>query len=147
MPVSVLLPGFEDSLGSALVAALEESYRNSARPIKALVLSNPHNPLGRCYSRETLEQCFKFCQQYQLHLISDEVFALSVFESQDLPNPAPFVSALSLDPTALGCDEGKVHVVWSMSKDLAATGIRLARLPVHHRNTSSYFQIGVHSDA
>lgn len=132
MPVSVVLPNFEDSLGSALLTALEKSHRESTRPIKALVLSNPHNPIGRFYTREILEQCFKFCQQYQLHLISDEVFALSVFECQDLPNPPPFVSALSLDPALLGCNKEKIHVVWSMSKDLAASGIRVARLPMHH---------------
>ena len=125
MPVSVVLAGFEDSQSSALIAALEQTLSNSTRPIKALVLSNPHNPLGRCYSRDVLELCFKFCQQHQLHLISDEVFALSVFETQDLPSLPPFVSVLSVDPDLLGCDKTKIHVVWSTSKDLAATGIRL----------------------
>ena len=135
MPVGVVLPNFEDSLGYALLGALEESYRKSVRPIKALVLSNPHNPLGKCYSREVLEQCFKFCQQYQLHLISDEVFALSVFECPDLRNPSPFVSALSVDPVSLGCNNEKIHVVWSLSKDLAASGVRVVCLPVHyHKN-------------
>jgi gliotoxin/aspirochlorine biosynthesis aminotransferase len=50
---------------------------------------------------------------------------LSVFASPDLADPSPFVSALSLHPTSLGCDPERVHVVWSMSKDLAASGVRL----------------------
>ncbi|MCJ1436772.1 hypothetical protein MMC27_006154 [Xylographa pallens] len=132
VPVSVVLPGFEDSLSSALIAALERTLRSSTRPIKALVLSNPHNPLGRCYSRDVLEQCFKFCQQHQLHLISDEVFALSVYGPHDLPNLPPFVSALSVDPDLLGCDKTKIHVVWSTSKDLAASGIRLGCTVTHN---------------
>ena len=119
------MPTFEDAFGSALIVALEETYHNLDCPIKALVLSNPQNPLGRCYSSDILEQCLKFCQRYEIHLISDEVFALSVFASPDLVNPPTFVSALSLRPTLLECDPERVHVVWSMSKDLRVSGIRL----------------------
>jgi hypothetical protein len=35
---------------------------------------------------------------------------------------------LSIDPAQLGCDPERVHVVWSMSKDLAASGVRLVCL-------------------
>ncbi|CAD6594220.1 MAG: hypothetical protein ASARMPREDX12_008481 [Alectoria sarmentosa] len=133
-PVSVPMPKLEESLGPDLIAALEEKYQSSTRPIKALVLSNPHNPLGRCYSKDTLEQCLKFCQQHEIHLISDEVFALSVFASADLADPSTFVSALSLHPKLLDCDPGRVHVVWSISKDLAATGVRLACIATQNKD-------------
>lgn len=116
---------FEESLGPNLIAALEKGFHSSTCPIKAIVLSNPHNPLGRCYSKTILAQCLKFCEQHEIHLVSDEVFALSVFVCPDLADPSTFVSALSLDPTLLGCDFERVHVVWSISKDLAASGVRL----------------------
>ena len=89
------------------------------------MLCNPHNPLGRCYSKGILEDCARFCQSRAIHLISDEVFALSGFKSPDLPDAPQFTSLLSLDLTSLGCDPERVHVVWSMSKDLAASGVRL----------------------
>lgn len=62
------------------------------------------------------------------HLISDEVFALSVLTSPDLADPSTFVSALSLRPKLIDCDPERVHVVWSMSKDLGFSGIRLVIL-------------------
>lgn len=92
------------------------------------MLCNPHNPLGRCYSKKMLEDCAKFCQSRGIHLISDEVFALSSFKSPDLPDVPDFTSVLSLDPKSLGCDPERIHVIWSMSKDLAASGIRLVGL-------------------
>jgi gliotoxin/aspirochlorine biosynthesis aminotransferase len=127
----VVIPDFERSLGPALIGALEEAYQSSSCPIKALVLSNPHNPLGRYYPKEVLEQCMVFCQQHKIHLISDEVFALSGFSSPDFSDIPRFISCLSLDPSVVGCDPERVHVVWSMSKDLAASGIRLVRSFLH----------------
>ena len=79
----------------------------------------------------------QFCQAHDLHLISDEVYALSSFKSSStLP---PFVSALSLldslPETDIegrhkhkdGFNPARVHVIWSMSKDFGCSGIRMVR--------------------
>lgn len=94
--------------------------------IKALLICNPHNPLGRCYPRETLEALLRFCQKYQIHLISDEIYAISVYEDDD--SASGFVSILSIDPTELGVDPTLIHVLYGMSKDFAAAGLRLGCL-------------------
>ncbi|KAJ5903521.1 pyridoxal phosphate-dependent transferase [Penicillium tannophilum] len=132
-PIGVVVPLLEDSFGQAFITALEGSYENAPCPIKALVLANPHNPLGRPYPRSILEKCITFCQERNLHLISDEVFALSSFTCLDIQDPDPFVSCLSIDPTQFGCDPERVHVVWSMSKDLAASGVRLGCVVTRNR--------------
>ncbi|KAB8268857.1 pyridoxal phosphate-dependent transferase [Aspergillus minisclerotigenes] len=132
-PVGVVVPSLEDSFGPALLSALEESYKKASCPIRALVLANPHNPLGRPYSRSILEQCMAFCQRRNIHLVSDEVFALSSFTSPDFTNPEPFVSCLSIDPSRAGCDPQRIHVVWSMSKDLSASGVRLGCVITRNR--------------
>ncbi|KAE8164392.1 pyridoxal phosphate-dependent transferase [Aspergillus tamarii] len=132
-PIGVVVPSLEDSFGPALLSALEESYENAPCPIKALVLANPHNPLGRPYSRSILEQCMAFCQRRNIHLVSDEVFALSSFASPDFTNPESFVSCLSIDPSHAGCDPQRIHVVWSMSKDLSASGVRLGCVITRNR--------------
>ena len=75
-----------------------------------------------------LDGCAKFCQNCGIHLISDEVFAMSSFNSPDLPDASEFTSVLSVDPKSLGCDPERIHVIWSMSKDLAVSGIRLVGL-------------------
>lgn len=67
----------------------------------------------------------KFCQKHGLHFISDEVYALTSFESLDTSNSPPFVSSLALDSATLGYDLSKIHVIWSPSKDFGLSGFRL----------------------
>ncbi|KAG6135952.1 putative secondary metabolism biosynthetic enzyme [Claviceps purpurea] len=91
--------------------------------VKAMIICNPHNPLGRNYPRETLQAIVDFCAERQIHLISDEVYALSQHVQPTSENPsAGFVSALSLDASHA---RGLVHVVYSLSKDFGCNGIRL----------------------
>jgi hypothetical protein len=120
-----------DCLSSAIIPALEEAY-NSAPDrtrIKAVITSNPNNPIMKCWPKDVVRQMMDFCQQRNLHYISDEVFANTVFD----PDAEQFVSALSLlkNPDKDDSDEGKsiiepsmVHVVWSTTKDFGACGVR-----------------------
>lgn len=68
----------------------------------------------------------RFCQKHQIHFISDEVYALSVFGPCD-PNTLPFTSVLSIDPTGI-IDPDLVHVTYAMSKDFGSAGLRLGAL-------------------
>ncbi|KAK6591769.1 hypothetical protein H4I96_12202 [Botrytis cinerea] len=130
-PIPVNVGALDDVFGEGMIPTLEKGLRNATVPVKAMVLTNPHNPLGRCYSKQNLIDLMKFCQRHDLHLISDEVFALSEHECNDLRQPRKFTSALAIDARAHGCDASKIHVIWSMSKDLGATGARL-RLESHY---------------
>ncbi|KAG9941940.1 PLP-dependent transferase, partial [Aureobasidium melanogenum] len=47
--------------------------RDQGISIKALLLCNPHNPLGRCYPLETIKAVMQLCKKYSLHLFADEV--------------------------------------------------------------------------
>jgi aspartate/methionine/tyrosine aminotransferase len=62
-----------------------------------------------------LVELMKLCQKYQIHLISDEIYALSVFKNPEAPNAPGFVSVLSIDTTDI-IDPHLVHVLWGMSK-------------------------------
>jgi len=95
--------------GDALLKAEREGIK-----VKALLICNPHNPLGKCYSVETLKALFKLCHKHKIHLISDEVYALSVFDVAG-SNIAPFTSVLSINPTGLIATD-RIHVLYSMSK-------------------------------
>lgn len=119
----VPIPSLEDP--ASFVTEMEDTLLAATRPIKALILTNPHNPLGRCFSRKQLEHCLKFCHDNNLHLVVDEVFGPMTFEAPDLPQGDRFVSVLSLDCKALGCDPSRVHMIWSPSKVFALSGIRL----------------------
>lgn len=71
----------------------------------------------------------EFCQERELHLISDEVLALA--DLKDVPKRAPkFVSALSLtEPLvpegAVKVDPSRVHIAWSASKLFGMGGFRV----------------------
>jgi 1-aminocyclopropane-1-carboxylate synthase len=125
VPVSF---GTEDPLDVSSVAEYERALLTSLHQgvkIKAIMLCNPHNPLGRCYSRNFLIQLMMLCQKYSVHLISDEIYALSVWrhESSDTQSMQPFTSVLSIDPTGI-LDTALLHVLWGMSKDFGANGLR-----------------------
>lgn len=114
----------------ALVAS-----QNRGITIRAVLLVNPHNPVGRfvnivnqmsqlqmltsiqpgrCYPAETLKEIAKFCDKHNLHLISDEVYASCVFETGD-PDAVPFTSILSVDLTKF-IKPNLVHVLYGFSK-------------------------------
>ncbi|KAF2861289.1 PLP-dependent transferase [Piedraia hortae CBS 480.64] len=141
-PVSVdCVAKYEASLSKA---------REAGTKVVGLFLCNPHNPLGRCYSRETLVELMKFCQRNNLHLISDEIYALSVWENtvDTDPAPNPFTSVLSIDPDGL-IDASRIHVLWGMSKDFGANGLRLGAIISQHNPSlaSSLSALAIYSSA
>lgn len=46
-----------------------------------MIITNPHNPLGQTLSRETLIGYCKFAEKHDLQLISDEIYAMSVYDN------------------------------------------------------------------
>jgi aspartate/methionine/tyrosine aminotransferase len=126
IPVGVPVPP-SDMCTMAELAYLEQGLREGNAKgitIKGVILCNPHNPLGRCYPREVIIAYLRFCETHDLHLISDEIYALSVFSSRDTPHPNPFVSALSIDLESHGVNPSRLHVAYGMSKDFNANGFR-----------------------
>ncbi|KAM5494530.1 putative secondary metabolism biosynthetic enzyme [Microsporum canis] len=114
-------PAAVEKYEEALLAAKAKGIN-----IRVLIIVNPHNPLGRCYPRETIVEIFKFCQKHHIHLVSDEIYALSVFDSGE-SEAMPFISTLSIDPKGL-IDENLLHVMYGMSKDFSAPGLRVGCL-------------------
>ncbi|KAJ8128709.1 hypothetical protein O1611_g4920 [Lasiodiplodia mahajangana] len=107
----------------ALETALQRA-KDAGIAIKGLLISNPHNPLGRCYPPETLLEFASFCEMHQLHLISDEIYAKSVFANPAMPEETPFSSILSLNLENV-INSSLLHVLYGASKDFCANGLRL----------------------
>lgn len=106
--------------------ALDRAWESSERPIRALLLSSPDNPTGRVLDASELSRIIAWTRTRGIHLVSDEIYALSVFGGSD------FVSVSHL--TELGDD---VHVVWAISKDFAASGLRCGFLFSHNERLRS----------
>ena len=128
-----------DPLAVDAVQKYEEAIlkaRSKGQRVAGLMLCHPHNPLGRCYPRDVLIGLMRLCQKHEFHLISDEIYALSVFENMvDLEPPqVRFESVLSINPKGI-IDPARLHVVWGMSKDFGANGIRLGAIISQHNQT------------
>ncbi len=53
---------------------------------RLLILSNPHNPAGICWSRETLARLADFCYERNIIVISDEIHCdLTLFGNKHIP--------------------------------------------------------------
>ncbi|TFK56134.1 PLP-dependent transferase [Heliocybe sulcata] len=115
-----------------------DAYMASNPPIRprAVILCNPNNPLGFNYPRETLLAYCEFAQKWDLHLLCDEIYALSQFANKEKESDGTkrdFVSMLSVDVAReTGCDPARVHVLYGMSKDFGANGLRLGVLVTQH---------------
>ncbi|KAF2634811.1 PLP-dependent transferase [Massarina eburnea CBS 473.64] len=132
--VVVAHPPTYQNYDNYLLPSLQAAYDFSAdkSKIKAILMCNPNNPISRCYTRKSIVECMEFCQERGLHLISDEIFAISSLNGTPTGSP-PFVSALSLtEPLvpegAVKIDPSRVHVVWSASKLFGSSGFRVGCL-------------------
>jgi gliotoxin/aspirochlorine biosynthesis aminotransferase len=117
---------FHQACTDDILPTLQEAYSSSNAPIKALLVPNPHHPLGRCYSADVIKQMMRFCAERRIHYISDEIYGLSTLpESEEDAGPV-FVSALTLADETL-IPRSRLHIVYGISKDFGSSGLRLVR--------------------
>ncbi len=49
---------------------LENHFRNG---VKMMILCNPHNPVGRVWRKEELQELARLCRKYHVYVVSDEI--------------------------------------------------------------------------
>ncbi|KAG8045954.1 hypothetical protein GUJ93_ZPchr0008g12324 [Zizania palustris] len=108
------------------VAALQEAYDEAAAAgmrVCGVLITNPSNPLGTTVKRTVLEDILDFVVCKNIHLISDEIYSGSVFAAPDLVSVAELVESRARH----GGDDvaNRVHIVYSLSKDLGLPGFRV----------------------
>ena len=105
--------------------ALLEAYQSAQNrnlKVKGVLVTNPSNPLGTTISTQELNLLLQFIASKNLHLISDEIYSGTVFQT-----PA-FVSVMEiLNQNYKHNDQirKQVHIVYSLSKDLGLPGFRV----------------------
>ena len=127
---------FSPDIITAYAARLTQAEADGVK-VKALLICNPHNPSGLCYPVETLLGLMRFCASHSIHLISDEIYALSVYPTT--PSAVPFTSALSIDAADV-IDQGSVHVLYGLSKDFGVPGLHLGSLITRNVKLRSAFR-------
>lgn len=58
-----------------------KKLKENGLKVKAFIHCNPHNPLGDIYDEETTLNLMKVCKKHSIHFISDEIYALSIFDT------------------------------------------------------------------
>jgi aspartate/methionine/tyrosine aminotransferase len=111
----------------SLDAAVQAAEKNGVTT-RILLISHPMNPLGIAYPPEVIKEMVDWCREREIHLISDEIYAGSVYR----PDDANFVSALEVastpnDSEFLGLGP-YIHFVYAFSKDFALSGLRVGAL-------------------
>ncbi|XP_059282712.1 1-aminocyclopropane-1-carboxylate synthase 3-like [Lycium ferocissimum] len=109
-------------------SALEESYKLAKSRnlrVKGVLVTNPSNPLGTTLTRNELELLVSFVAEKGIHLISDEIYSGTVFSSPK------FVSVMEVlvENEYMYTDVWeRVHIVYSLSKDLGLPGFRIGAI-------------------
>lgn len=95
---------------------------------RMLLLTQPNNPNGQVYSTTQLRAFSDWCDAREIHLIVNEIYALSLFDQEhpdlrdDYDGAVPFTSVLPL------IEEKKspfLHWWYAVSKDFGLSGLRL----------------------
>lgn len=87
-----------------------------------MLITNPSNPLGATIQRTVLEQILDFVTRKNIHLVSDEIYSGSAFSSSE------FVSIAEVLASRDYKDSERVHIVYSLSKDLGLPGFRVGTI-------------------
>ncbi|KAL1326342.1 hypothetical protein HN51_036411 [Arachis hypogaea] len=105
--------------------ALEGAYKEAESmntKVRGVLITNPSNPLGATIERSVLEQILEFVTRKNIHLVSDEIYSGSVF------SPSEFVSVAEILEARNYKDAERVHIVYSLSKDLGLPGFRVGTI-------------------
>jgi 1-aminocyclopropane-1-carboxylate synthase len=88
--------------------------------VRALLLSQPYNPIGVCLPAEEMGRAVDWCRSNRLHLISDEIYAASVFASG-----VQHTSALAFAAGDPEWAASHLHILYGLSKDFGLSGFRV----------------------
>ncbi len=100
------------------VAQLDEAVARADRPVKAMLFTNPNNPLGQIHDDDEVRTIISWARSRCIHLVLDEIYALSTFGDRRFRSGASLVEELG----------DLLHVVWGFSKDFSMSGFRSAVL-------------------
>jgi len=103
---------------------------NGSRP-KALMLLQPNNPTGRMLSDKCLKRCIQWAYEMDVHLISHEIYAISLYEKQKMLSMAQ-VWYDELNNKKNAKDQkyksyltNQIHITGGLSKDFGINGFRI----------------------
>lgn len=110
--------------------ALDDLESKVTSNTRAMVIINPNNPTGACYSKEMLESLVHFAQRHNLVIFSDEIYDRIVYDDHQ------HISTASL------ADDLLMITFNGLSKSYRAAGFRSGWMIVsgNKKNATSYIE-------
>ena len=113
---------------------------------KLLLLCNPHNPTGRCFSYNDLAEISKVCVEHDIFVLSDEAYEHFVFDKNKhfsiASFPGMFERTITIQTVSKIYNMSGWRIGWAISHDEIITKILLAHSHVVTSPTS-FSQAGV----
>ncbi|XGW01514.1 hypothetical protein V3C99_013995 [Haemonchus contortus] len=95
-----------------------DTYRSKGESVRAVVIINPHNPLGVVFPPDDVIRLCDWATKNDLVVLMDESFASCVF------GPSTFKSFLSYRHRLMKPEN--VFYLWSLSKDFGVPGLKIS---------------------
>ncbi|XP_035220227.1 1-aminocyclopropane-1-carboxylate synthase-like protein 1 [Stegodyphus dumicola] len=119
-PIPIISKDNEELTPLLTIDKVEKAYADALskkRVVRGIFLINPNNPLGDVYSPKLVMDILVFAKKHNLHVIVDELYALSVF-----PDGPQYHSVLKFPEIP---DPMRTHVLYGLSKDFGLAGLRI----------------------
>ena len=107
---------------SRWLPSLDDFSAQITERTKAIVINSPHNPTGMVLDQVFIDGLITLCEENDIHLISDEVFAFSDFNGIGCQlNVLKYEKAVLTNVLSKTFGLPGVRIGWVMSRDLALT--------------------------
>lgn len=132
-----------ESLALVTIPHLEEALldiESKGKVFKILLLTTPDNPTGSIYSLAQLREIARWCVQNKIHLLVNEIYALSQIDIQQAAIADDYTETFAFTSFATIIAEFEseyLHLLYALSKDFAISGMRFG---IIHSLNSAFMQ-------
>jgi 1-aminocyclopropane-1-carboxylate synthase len=117
--------------------------KTQGKCFKILLITSPDNPTGCLYTKQQLRQLADWCIAHKVHIIVNEIYGLSLIDTDDQDLQHDYVETTSYASFATIMHESEsdyLHLWYAFSKDFAMSGLRFG--VIHSLNESLMAGLG-----
>jgi cystathionine beta-lyase len=120
---------------------LEDLESKIDKDTKMIIICNPHNPVGRVWTREELEKLVAICEKHKLIILSDEIHADIVFKPKEF-TPLSSISRYAMNNTVSFMAPSKTFNIAGLSTSLTIIANKEMRKKYSHLSTVLHLDTG-----
>ena len=140
VPVAVPLPGEDNFRITA------DRLRAKVTPrTKALMVNSPNNPTGRVITREELEAIVSVALEYDLYVISDEIYETVIFDGREHLSPGAMPGMAERTLTINGLSKSHAMTGWRLGWLVGPTPILKLAAQMNSQTVSSAANFTMHA--